>query len=92
MTSFVRIALAGAGSFAIVDIMDIVEGDTIGHLAERACVKFSFGRRLLTLYCVITAGLAAGEALPCQTPYLFFGERERAESERLSRSACESTW
>ena len=38
MTSFVRIALAGgAGSFAEVNI---VEGDTISRLVERACAKF----------------------------------------------------
>ena len=37
MSSFVRIALAGAGSFAEVGIL---EGDTISRLAERACVKF----------------------------------------------------
>ena len=34
---FVRIALVGAGTFAEVNI---VEGDTISRLAERACVKF----------------------------------------------------
>jgi len=38
MASFVRITLAGAGSFAEVNI---VEGDTISRLADRACVKFS---------------------------------------------------
>ena len=37
MTSFVRIALAGAGSFAEVNI---VEGDTISRLAKRACAEF----------------------------------------------------
>ena len=35
--SFVRIALAGVGSFAEVDIM---EGDTISRLTGRACAKF----------------------------------------------------
>ena len=37
MTSFVRIALAGAGSFAE---MEIRAGDDIADLAERACIKF----------------------------------------------------
>ena len=37
MTSFVRIALAGAGSFVEVNI---VEGDTISRLAKRACAEF----------------------------------------------------
>ena len=35
--AFVRIALAGAGSFAEVNI---VEGDTISRLAKRACAEF----------------------------------------------------
>jgi hypothetical protein len=38
MTSFVRIALAGAGSFAE---MEIRAGDDIADLAERACANFS---------------------------------------------------
>ena len=38
MTSFVRIAFAGAGSFAK---METRAGDDISDLAERACVKFS---------------------------------------------------
>ena len=38
MASFVRIALAGAGSFAKLETR---AGDDISDLAERACVKFS---------------------------------------------------
>ena len=38
MTSFVRIALAGAGTFAK---MEIRAGDDISDLAKRACIKFS---------------------------------------------------
>ena len=38
MTSFVRIALAGAGSFAK---MEIRAGDDIADVVERACAKFS---------------------------------------------------
>jgi hypothetical protein len=38
MTSVVRIALAGVGSFAEVNI---VEGDTVTRLAKRACAEFS---------------------------------------------------
>ena len=38
MASFVRIVLAGAGSFAKVEIR---AGDDISDLAERACAKFS---------------------------------------------------
>ena len=56
MASFVRIALADAGSFAI---MGIVEGDTIGHLAERACVKFShwgMNAAQISLYLVAAGG------------------------------------
>ena len=56
MTSFVRIACAGAGSFAV---LDIVEGDTIGHLAERACVKFSHwgvNAGQISLYLVAAGG------------------------------------
>ena len=37
MTSIVRIALVGVGSFAEVNI---VEDDTISRLIERACAKF----------------------------------------------------
>ena len=55
MTSFVRIALAGAGSFAEVNI---VEGDTISRLAERACVKFPHWGTAdkLALYLVAAGG------------------------------------
>ena len=56
MTSFVRIALAGAGSFAEVNI---VEGDTISRLAERACVKFpswNADSAQLSLYLVAAGG------------------------------------
>ena len=56
MTSFVRIALAGAGSFAEVNI---VEGDTISRLAERACVKFSHwgvNAGQISLYLVAAGG------------------------------------
>ena len=37
MASFVHIALDDSGSFAVLHFF---EGDTIGHLADRACVKF----------------------------------------------------
>ena len=56
MTSYVRIALAGMGSFAV---LDIVEGDTIGHLSERACVKFPSWKAdsaQLSLYLVAAEG------------------------------------
>ena len=56
MTSFVRIALAGAGSFAV---LDIVEGDTLGHVAERACAKFPSWKAdsaQLSLYLVAAGG------------------------------------
>ena len=56
MTSIVRIALAGAGSFAEVNI---VEGDTISRLVERACVKFPSWRAdsaQLSLYLVAAGG------------------------------------
>ena len=56
MASFVRIALADAGSFAI---MGIVEGDTIGHLAERACIKFPSWKAdsaQISLYLVAAGG------------------------------------
>ena len=56
MMSFVRIVLAGAGSFAV---LDIVEGDTIGHLAERACAKFSHwgvNAGQISLYLVAAGG------------------------------------
>jgi hypothetical protein len=38
MTSVVRIALAGVGYFAAVNI---AEGDTVARLVDRACAKFS---------------------------------------------------
>ena len=56
MASFVRIALSGAGSFAEVNI---VEGDTISRLAERACVKFSHwgvNAGQISLYLVAAGG------------------------------------
>ena len=56
MASFVRIALAGAGSFAV---LDIVEGDTLGHVAERACAKFPSWKAdsaQLSLYLVAAGG------------------------------------
>jgi hypothetical protein len=37
MSSFVRIALAGAGAFVEVNI---AEDDTISRLAKRACAEF----------------------------------------------------
>ena len=55
MASFVRIALAGAGSFAV---LDIVEGDTLGHVAKRACAKFPHWGTAdkLSLYLVAAGG------------------------------------
>ncbi len=56
MASFVRIALAGVGSFAEVNI---VEGDTISRLAERACAKFPSWKAdsaQLSLYLVAAGG------------------------------------
>jgi len=56
MTSFVRIALAGAGTFAEVNI---VEGDTISRLAKRACAEFpSWGVNAaqISLYLVAAGG------------------------------------
>ena len=55
MTSFVRIALAGAGSFAEVNI---VEGDTISRLAKRACAEFPHWGTAdkLSLYLVAAGG------------------------------------
>ena len=56
MSSFVRIALAGVGSFAV---LDIVEGDTLGHVAERACAKFPSWKAdsaQLSLYLVAAGG------------------------------------
>ena len=55
MSSFVRIALYGAGSFVEVSI---VEGDTISRLAKRACTEFPhWGTAdLLSLYLVAAGG------------------------------------
>ena len=56
MASFVRIALAGAGSFAK---MEIRAGDDISDLAERACVKFSHwgvNAGQISLYLVAAGG------------------------------------
>ena len=56
MASFVRIALAGAGSFAK---MEIRAGDDISDLAERACVKFPSWKAdsaQLSLYLVAAGG------------------------------------
>ena len=56
MASFVRIALAGAGFFAKVNI---VEDDTISRLAERACAKFPSWKAdsaQLSLYLVAAGG------------------------------------
>ena len=55
MTSFVRIALAGAGSFAEVNI---VEGDTISRLAKRVCAEFPHWGTAdkLSLYLVAAGG------------------------------------
>ena len=55
MTSFVRIALAGVGSFAEVNI---VEGDTISRLAKRACSEFPHWGTAdkLSLYLVAAGG------------------------------------
>ena len=55
MASFVRIALAGAGSFAEVNI---VEGDTISRLAKRACTEFPHWGTAdkLSLYLVAVGG------------------------------------
>jgi hypothetical protein len=55
MASFVRIALAGAGSFAK---MEIRAGDDISDLVERACVKFPHWGTAdkLSLYLVAAGG------------------------------------
>ena len=56
MASFVRIALAGAGTFAEVNI---VEGDTISRLAKRACTEFPSWKAdsaQLSLYLVAAGG------------------------------------
>ena len=55
MASFVRIALAGAGSFAEVNI---VEGDTISRLAKRTCTDFPHWGTAdkLSLYLVAAGG------------------------------------
>ena len=56
MASFVRIALAGAGSFAV---LDIVEGDTLGHVAKRACTEIPSWKAdsaQLSLYLVAAGG------------------------------------
>jgi hypothetical protein len=56
MTSFVRIALAGAGTFVEVDI---VEGDTVSRLAKRACAELSHWRvnaAQIALYLVAAGG------------------------------------
>ena len=56
MASFVRIALAGAGSFAK---MEIRAGDDIADLVERACAKFPSWKAdsaQLSLYLVAAGG------------------------------------
>ena len=55
MTSIVRIALVGVGSFAEVNI---VEGDTISRLAKRACSEFPHWGTAdkLSLYLVAAGG------------------------------------
>ena len=55
MASFVRIALAGAGSFAEVNI---VEDDSISRLAKRACTEFPHWGTAdkLSLYLVAAGG------------------------------------
>ena len=56
MTSIVRIALVGVGSFAEVNI---VEGDTISRLAKRACAEFPSWKAdsaQLSLYLVAAGG------------------------------------
>jgi len=56
MASFVRIALAGAGSFAK---MEIRAGDDISDLVERACAKFSHwgvNAGQISLYLVAAGG------------------------------------
>ena len=55
MASFVRIALAGAGNYAEVNI---VEGDTVSRLADRASSKFPHWGTAdrLTLYLVAAGG------------------------------------
>ena len=55
MTSIVRIALVGVGSFAEVNI---VEGDTISRLAKRACTEFPHWGTAdkLSLYLVAAGG------------------------------------
>ena len=55
MTSFVRIAFAGAGSFAK---METRAGDDISDLAERACAKFPHWGTAdkLSLYLVAAGG------------------------------------
>ena len=56
MSSFVRIALAGAGSFVKVRI---VEGDTISRLVKRACAELPSWKAdsaQLSLYLVAAGG------------------------------------
>ena len=56
MASFVRIALAGAGSFAK---MEIRAGDDISDLAKRACTEFPSWKSdsaQLSLYLVAAGG------------------------------------
>jgi hypothetical protein len=55
MASFVRVALAGAGTFALLDIVD---GDTLGHLVSRVCVKYPHWGKAdkLSLYLVADGG------------------------------------
>ena len=56
MASFVRIVLAGAGSFAK---MEIRAGDDISDLVERACAKFSHwgvNAGQISLYLVAAGG------------------------------------
>ena len=56
MTSFVRIALVGAGTFAK---MEIRAGDDISDLVERACAKFSHwgvNAGQISLYLVAAGG------------------------------------
>ena len=55
-SSFIRIALAGAGCFAEVSF---VEGDTISRMAKRACIKFSHwgvNAGQISLYLVAAGG------------------------------------
>ena len=80
MASFVRIALAGAGSFAKIEIR---AGDDISDLVERACVKFPSWKAdsaQLSLY----LAAAGGDDIP--TPSAIDSARHLGERALLSDS------